>query len=94
MGTPVISLIGEAFFERLSYSILANSGVGDLAVSDKDEFVRVAAALAADRDRRLALRTSLREQMKSGPLGQTEQFAKDFYDLIARTVEQTHPAGT
>ena len=92
MGVPVISLIGEAFFERLSYSILANTGVGDLAAPDKDEYVRVAAALAADRDRRLALRTSLREQMKSGPLGQTEQFAKDFYDLIARTVTETQPA--
>ncbi|HEY3948969.1 tetratricopeptide repeat protein [Phenylobacterium sp.] len=92
MGVPVVSLIGEAFFERLSYSILANSGVGDLATPDKDEYVRIAAALAADRDRRLVLREGLREQMKSGPLGQTEQFARDFYDLIARTVAETAAA--
>ncbi|MBS0362470.1 MAG: tetratricopeptide repeat protein [Proteobacteria bacterium] len=89
MGVPVISLIGEAFFERLSYSILANSGVGDLATPDKDEYVRIAAALVADRDRRLKLREGLREQMTAGPLGQTDQFARDFYDLVARTVEAT-----
>jgi predicted O-linked N-acetylglucosamine transferase (SPINDLY family) len=86
MGVPVVSLIGEAFFERLSGSILANSGLGDLATEDKEEFVRIAVALAGDRERRLALRQTIREQVKSGPLGQTQQFAADFYDLIARTV--------
>lgn len=86
MGVPVVSLIGEAFFERLSYSILANSGLKDLATEDKDEFVRLAVALAGDRDRRLMLRQNLREQIRTGPLGQTEQFARDFYDLIAETV--------
>jgi protein O-GlcNAc transferase len=87
MGVPVVSLIGEAFFERLSASILANSGLSDLATDDKAEFVRLAVNLAGDRARRLALREGLREQIKSGPLGQTEQFAADFYDLIARTVD-------
>ena len=86
MGVPVVSLIGEAFFERLSYSILANSGLADLATEDKAEYVRIAVDLVANRERRLALRQNLRGQIRSGPLGQTEQFAVDFYDLIARTV--------
>jgi protein O-GlcNAc transferase len=86
MGVPVVSLIGEAFFERLSASILANSGLADLATDDKDEFVRIAVALAADPARRRTLRENMRDQVKAGPLGQTEQFAADFYDLIARTV--------
>jgi predicted O-linked N-acetylglucosamine transferase (SPINDLY family) len=86
MGVPVVSLIGEAFFERLSGSILASAGVGDMATTDKDEYVRIATALAADRDRRLQLRQGLRDMIKAGPLGQTEQFAKDFYDMIAGAV--------
>jgi protein O-GlcNAc transferase len=86
MGVPVVSLIGEAFFERLSSSILANAGVGDMATPDKARYVEIATELAADHARRLALRHSLRDQIKAGPLGQTEQFAKDFYDLVARTV--------
>jgi protein O-GlcNAc transferase len=86
MGVPVVSLIGEAFFERLSSSILANCGLPDLATEDKAEYVRLATGLAGDRARRQSLRETLRDRMKSGPLGQTEQFAKDFYDLIARTV--------
>ena len=86
MGVPVVSLVGEAFFERLSSSILANAGVADMATTDKDRYVEIATGLAADHARRLALRHSLRDQIKAGPLGQTEQFARDFYDLIARTV--------
>jgi protein O-GlcNAc transferase len=88
MGVPVVSLIGEAFYERLSYSLLANSGLADLANPDIDSFVQTAVALAGDRARRLELRYSLREKIRSGPLGQTDQFAQDFYDLIARTVQQ------
>ena len=86
MGVPVVSLSGEAFFERLSRSILANSGLPDLAADEPAGYVRTATALVADRERRRFLRQNLREQIRAGPLGQTQQFAADFYDLIARTI--------
>lgn len=86
MGLPVVSLVGEAFYERLSGSILANAGVPELATSDLAHYHALALELAADRPRRLALRATLRDRMRDGPLGQTEQFARDFYDLVARTV--------
>jgi predicted O-linked N-acetylglucosamine transferase (SPINDLY family) len=87
MGVPVVSLVGEAFFERLSYSILSNAGLGDLAAPDPDAYLQVALKLVADRDRRLALRHGLREQIKQSPLGRTEDFARDFYDIVAKAVE-------
>jgi predicted O-linked N-acetylglucosamine transferase (SPINDLY family) len=74
-------------FERLSYSILVNSGLGDLCVTTVDDYVARAVELAANRPRIAHLRANLREQLKASPLGQTEQFARDFYDLVARTVE-------
>jgi protein O-GlcNAc transferase len=86
MGVPVISLTGEAFYERLSTSLLSNCGLADLTTPDPAEYVRIAAGLAADRQRRLSLRQNLRQQIRSGPLGQTERFAADFYDLLAGTI--------
>ncbi len=86
MGVPLISLIGPAFYERLSASIMTNSGIGDLAVDSLDAYVAAAVKLAGDRERRLELRDSLRDRMRNGPLGQTEQFARDYYDMIYRTV--------
>lgn len=87
MGVPTVSQMGEAIFERLSYSILNNAGLGDLCVSTPEDFVATAVRLAGDHDRIQALRTGLRDQLKASPLGQTEQFAKDFYDLIASTLD-------
>jgi protein O-GlcNAc transferase len=86
MGVPTISLIGEALFERQSYSILANAGLGDLCAATLDQFVNIAVALAGETDRLHALRAGLREQVRASPLGQTERFAQDFYDLVAATV--------
>lgn len=86
MGVPVVSLVGPAFYERLSQSILINSGAPELATSDPDEFLKIAVDLANDRDRRLMLRRTLRDNMRNGPLGQREQFARDFYDMIAKAV--------
>jgi hypothetical protein len=34
----------------------------------------------------------LREQMKSGPLGRTEDFARDFYDMVAAALTETPAA--
>jgi predicted O-linked N-acetylglucosamine transferase (SPINDLY family) len=87
MGVPTVSLVGHSIFERLSYSILSNAGLPDLCAQTYGEYVEIAVKLAADRERLQALRTGLRDQLKASPLGQTEQFAKDFYDLVSRTVE-------
>lgn len=86
MGTPTVSLVGPALFERLSYSILMNAGLQDMCVQSIEDYVARATALAGDGARIAELRVNLRAQLKASPLGQTEQFARDFYDLVVRTV--------
>jgi protein O-GlcNAc transferase len=91
MGVPVINLRGRALFERLSGSILTNIGLERFIASNLDEYVKIAVDLAHDRDQRLELRHTLRQRLKDSPLGQNDQFARDFYDLVARTVESRLP---
>jgi protein O-GlcNAc transferase len=86
MGVPTVSLVGKAVYERLSYSILVNAGLGELCTWSLDEYVAKAVALAADPARITTLRATLREQLKTSPLGRTDVFARDFYDLVAKTV--------
>jgi predicted O-linked N-acetylglucosamine transferase (SPINDLY family) len=88
MGVPLVTLVGEAFYERLSYSILSNAGLGDLCARSLDEFQELALKLAADTERRRTLRKNIREQLRQSPLGQTEQFAKDFYDMVYTAVTE------
>jgi len=91
MGVPVVNLRGQALFERLSGSILTNVGLSHHIASDLDEYVRIATDLAADKAQRLELRHTLRDRLRESPLGQNDQFARDFYDLVARTVESRLP---
>ena len=92
MGVPVVTLVGDAVFERLSYSILSNAGLGDLCAFSQDQYVQIALKLAADRPRREALRTGLRGMLKQSPLGQTRQFAADFYEMIEGAVNKARAA--
>ena len=88
MGVPLVTLVGEAFYERLSYSILSNAGLGDLCARSLDEYQDLAVKLAADTARRRQLRTTIREDLRKSPLGQTQQFAKDFYDMVHMAVTE------
>jgi len=89
MGVPTISLVGPAFFERLSFSNLTNAGLGDMAVSTPEDYAATAIALAADRDRRRALRLELRANLRAAPIGDTAQWVRDFESLIVRTLGST-----
>jgi predicted O-linked N-acetylglucosamine transferase (SPINDLY family) len=87
MGVPTISLVGPAFYERLSFSNLANAGLRDLAVDTADAYVATAAGLAADPDRRRALRAGLRDTIRASPLGDRERWVRGFEALTLRTLE-------
>ena len=82
MGVPTVSLVGPAFFERLSLSTLSNAGLQDLAADSADGYVACAAALAADRPRRLKLRRTLRATLASSALGNNANWVAEFSDLI------------
>jgi predicted O-linked N-acetylglucosamine transferase (SPINDLY family) len=88
MGVPVISLVGPAFFERLSLSNLANAGLRDLAVDTPAGYVDAALALASDPSRRSALRESLRSDIRRSPLGDTRRWVRDFEAGIDRLLNR------
>jgi predicted O-linked N-acetylglucosamine transferase (SPINDLY family) len=82
MGVPVVTLVGPAFFERLSYSNLVNAGLGELAAHDEAGYVVIAVALAQDRPRLLAWRHGLRDQIRASSLGDSQRWVRDLEDRI------------
>ena len=82
MGVPVVSLAGEAVFERLSHSILINAGLADLSVKDIEGYVEAAVNLANDRDRRQMWRANGRDIIRASPLGDVETFTANFYAAL------------
>ncbi|ESQ75338.1 tetratricopeptide repeat protein [Asticcacaulis sp. AC402] len=82
MGVPVITLVGPAFFERLSFSNLSNAGLGHLCAVSVADYIDKAVDLAQDRAQRQHLRINLRSQIAQHPLGQPQRFTDAFYGKI------------
>jgi protein O-GlcNAc transferase len=77
MGVPVVTLSGRTSVGRGGRSILSNVGLPELIAQTPDDYVNIAAELAADAPRRAELRRTLRDRMKSSPLMDAPGFARD-----------------
>jgi protein O-GlcNAc transferase len=96
MGVPVISLVGDRHASRVGASLLAAVGRTEWIAGTADEYVRKAAALAADPARLAAERFILRLSMAQSPLldhaGQTARFAAALRILWRKRCETARPA--
>ena len=68
MGTPLLTLAGERFIERLSATMLDAIGLPELIADSHEDYVEKAVALATSPDRQAALHNSLRQKMAASPL--------------------------
>ncbi|MCF8476019.1 MAG: tetratricopeptide repeat protein [Pseudolabrys sp.] len=68
MGVPVVTLRGDRFVGRVSESIMAAVGVGDLVASDRAGYVKAVADLASDRVRLAGLHNGLRQMVEGSPI--------------------------
>jgi predicted O-linked N-acetylglucosamine transferase (SPINDLY family) len=76
MGVPVVSLAGPQIVSRAGLSQLSNLGLRELVAFSEDDYVRIAAELAADLPRLAELRSTLRSRMEASVLMDGERFAR------------------
>ncbi len=74
MGVPVVTLPGDRPASRQTLGFLNTIGLGGLAASSEDDYVRIAVALAGDPKRRAELRADLPARMAASPLCDGAQF--------------------
>jgi predicted O-linked N-acetylglucosamine transferase (SPINDLY family) len=80
----VVSLAGQRAAGRAGLSILKNAGLGELAAQTPEEFLKIAADLARDSDRRAELRSTLRPRLASSPLMDFKRFAGNMESAYRR----------
>ena len=80
MGVPVVSAPGTRPSSRSAASILASAALSECIAAGPEDYVRRAAALAADRRQLAALRAGLRERLRSGPLMDEQGFTRALED--------------
>jgi predicted O-linked N-acetylglucosamine transferase (SPINDLY family) len=78
MGVPVIALTGETYVARQGKMIV--TGLAELIAADHSEYIRIATALAADRERLVEVRRSLRQRFEQSPMMQGERYARHLGD--------------
>lgn len=84
-GVPVVTLAGNSAIARCGVMILSAVGLPDLAATDTDEYVAIAARLASDPGRVADLRTGLRDRYRASPLYAAERFTRgleEAYDAM------------
>lgn len=75
MGTPVVALQGDRFVTHICESVLNAAGLGEWIARDEDEYIALASAWAAQRERLAVLRARLRAQTLASPLCDARRFA-------------------
>jgi predicted O-linked N-acetylglucosamine transferase (SPINDLY family) len=76
MGVPVVTLAGRPPVSRAGLSQLTNLGLPELVAHTEDEYLSIAASLAADLPRLAELRATLRRRMQASPLMDAPRFAR------------------
>jgi predicted O-linked N-acetylglucosamine transferase (SPINDLY family) len=76
MGVPVVTLVGQTVVGRAGICLLTNLGLPKLIAQTAEQYVQIAAELAADTRQLAELRAGLRDRMASSPLMDAPRFAR------------------
>jgi predicted O-linked N-acetylglucosamine transferase (SPINDLY family) len=93
MGVPVVTLAGDRHSARVGNSILNAVGLGSLAARDPEQYVKIAAALAAKPAELAKLRADLRPRLSRSPLLDARRMAREL-EKVYRAAWQRWCAAT
>jgi protein O-GlcNAc transferase len=82
MGVPVVTSAGDRHAARVSASLVSAAGHAEWVAATTDDFGRIAAGLARDRERLKGLRESLRVEMRASPLCDAPAYAGRVYGAL------------
>ena len=76
MGVPTVTLVGQMFSARHSFSHLSNAGLADWAVRDRQSYVQLVLEKSADLPALADCRLGLRGRVKASPLCDAPRFGR------------------
>lgn len=93
MGVPVVSLYGSRHGTRFGFSFLSNIDLTELAVTKKEEYVKVAVALAQDKELLLWLHHNLRAKVEHSPWMNGAQYCAQVETVYRKLYEGIQDCG-
>ena len=89
MGTPVVTLVGQAHRQRVSYSMLKNIGVEETIAWNEDDYVDKAVRLAGDWPALTELRLRIAETIRRSILCDPQRFTRQFDEALVKAWEES-----
>lgn len=90
MGVPVITLPGSRAVSRQTHALLHQIGLPEFSAPNAAQYVKIAAALAEDRDRLAETRRSLRDAMRASPLMDVTRFTRGLEKTLSDLYRRVH----
>ena len=82
MGVPVVTLPGETFARRHTFSHLMVAGLDEYVAQDGDDYVDIACRVAAQHRRDPTSRVKIRDAMRASPTNDAHAYAQGFTDAL------------
>jgi predicted O-linked N-acetylglucosamine transferase (SPINDLY family)/glycosyltransferase involved in cell wall biosynthesis len=87
MGCPVVTRAGGAHVSRVGVSLLSAVGLEEFIGQNREDYIGEAVILAGDIDRLVELRAGMRDRLKSSPLMNAPDFAREFEVALLQMAE-------
>lgn len=88
MGVPVVTLAGGTHVSRVGVSLLARLGHLEWVAATEDDYVALAAGLAADASMRVALRNGLRQTLATSALADAGRLVRELESVLETLVRE------
>jgi predicted O-linked N-acetylglucosamine transferase (SPINDLY family) len=89
MGAPVVTLAGKIAVHRGGVSLLHNVGLEDLVAQTVEQYIDLAAGLAASLEKLADLRATLRQRMQRSIVMNPREFMRDLESAFTELWNQT-----
>ena len=82
MGVPVVVKEGQNFVSRMGASFMRAAGLPEWVAASDEDYVAIAARMAADRQALLDLKRCLRQRLLAAPAWRVDQYTRDFEQAL------------
>jgi predicted O-linked N-acetylglucosamine transferase (SPINDLY family) len=88
MGVPVVTLVGPALHQRISYALLRHCGLEEFCADTPEGYLERAVDLARNVTRLRELKAGLRATLQASPLARPDLFIENFQAAMTEVAEK------
>ncbi|HEV2687142.1 MAG TPA: hypothetical protein VGV35_01270, partial [Bryobacteraceae bacterium] len=93
MGVPLVTLAGQTALSRTGVTLLSNLGLTELIAESPDQYIHIAASLAADLPKLAELRRTLRQRLSLSVLMDATRYTRNLEAAYRHAWKQWCRAG-